>query len=117
METNTENNVSNETIPLAPPTVTIGQFTVPLGPNSVTATAGNATVSQIPSGSGARVPTAAIPFPAPITHAEKPEKFNGLNFKRWQQKMMFYLTTIGLVRFLTRIHQKSVRMTLTSKRV
>ena len=101
MENNNENNVSNETIPLAPPTVTIGQFNVPLGPNSVTATAGNATASQIPSGSGARVPTAAIPFPAPITHAEKPEKFNGLNFKRWQQKMMFYLTTIGLVRFLT----------------
>ncbi|GJU48960.1 pol polyprotein [Tanacetum coccineum] len=42
---------------------------------------------------------------APVTntvanHAEKPEKFNGQNFKRWQQKMFFYHTTLGLVRFL-----------------
>ena len=34
-------------------------------------------------------------------HAEKSEKFNGLNFKRWQQKMLFYLTTLNLARFLT----------------
>ncbi|GJW93194.1 hypothetical protein Tco_0172866 [Tanacetum coccineum] len=33
-------------------------------------------------------------------HAEKPEKFNGQNFKRWQQKMFFYLTTLNLARFL-----------------
>ncbi|GKE90069.1 hypothetical protein Tco_1567544, partial [Tanacetum coccineum] len=42
---------------------------------------------------------------APITntvanHVEKPEKFNGQNFKRWKQKMFFYLTTLGLARFL-----------------
>nr|GEW13705.1 hypothetical protein [Tanacetum cinerariifolium] len=41
---------------------------------------------------------------APVTntaanHAERPEKLNG-HFKRWQQKMFFYLTTLGLVRFL-----------------
>ncbi|GKA47325.1 hypothetical protein Tco_0740208 [Tanacetum coccineum] len=34
------------------------------------------------------------------SHAEKPEKFNGQNFKRWQQKMFFYLTTLNLARFL-----------------
>ncbi|GJS66716.1 retrovirus-related pol polyprotein from transposon TNT 1-94 [Tanacetum coccineum] len=33
-------------------------------------------------------------------HAEKSEKFNGLNFERWQQKMFFYLTTLNLARFL-----------------
>ncbi|GJV16573.1 RNA-directed DNA polymerase, eukaryota, reverse transcriptase zinc-binding domain protein [Tanacetum coccineum] len=33
-------------------------------------------------------------------HAKKPEKFNGQNSKRWQQKMFFYLTTLNLVRFL-----------------
>ncbi|GKF76959.1 hypothetical protein Tco_0229429, partial [Tanacetum coccineum] len=33
-------------------------------------------------------------------HAERPKKFNGQNFKRWQQKMFFYLTTLGLARFL-----------------
>ena len=42
------------------------------------------------------VPAAAVP----VHHGEKPEKFNGLNFKRWQQKM-FYLTTLNLARFLT----------------
>ena len=36
-----------------------------------------------------------------VNHAERPEKFNGQNFKRWQQKMFFYLTTLNLVRFLT----------------
>src|SRR4051812_20034177 len=45
--------------------------------------------------------------PAPIhgtthvNHGEKLEKFSGLNFKRWQQKMVFYLTTLGLVKYLT----------------
>nr|GEX80680.1 hypothetical protein [Tanacetum cinerariifolium] len=42
---------------------------------------------------------------APVTnpianHAEKPEKFNGQNFKRWQHKMFFYLTTLNLAQFL-----------------
>ncbi|GKA97182.1 hypothetical protein Tco_0825076, partial [Tanacetum coccineum] len=42
---------------------------------------------------------------APVTntvanHAEKPEKFNGQNFKRWQQKMFFYLETLNLAWFL-----------------
>ncbi|CAN1241182.1 hypothetical protein LINPERPRIM_LOCUS4853, partial [Linum perenne] len=37
----------------------------------------------------------------PVNHAEKPEKFNGANFKRWQQKMHFYLSTLHLARFLT----------------
>ncbi|RVW73229.1 Retrovirus-related Pol polyprotein from transposon TNT 1-94 [Vitis vinifera] len=35
-----------------------------------------------------------------LTHGEKPEKFNGNEFKRWQQKMLFYLTTLNLARFL-----------------
>ncbi|GJU54973.1 pol polyprotein [Tanacetum coccineum] len=35
-----------------------------------------------------------------VNHAEKPEKFNGQNFKRWKQKMFFYLTTLNLARFL-----------------
>nr|GEX50534.1 hypothetical protein [Tanacetum cinerariifolium] len=33
-------------------------------------------------------------------HATRPEKFNGHNFKRWQQKMFFYLTILDLARFL-----------------
>nr|CAN82978.1 hypothetical protein VITISV_023328 [Vitis vinifera] len=35
-----------------------------------------------------------------LTHGEKPEKFNGNEFKRWQQKMLFYVTTLNLARFL-----------------
>ncbi|KAK3035211.1 hypothetical protein RJ639_034599 [Escallonia herrerae] len=27
---------------------------------------------------------------------ERPKKFNGKDFKRWQQKMLFYLTTLNL---------------------
>ena len=84
MENNNDNGASSNEVPFVPQTVTTGQFNVTLGPNPVMATAGNATASQIPSGSVARMPIATMPFPAPVTHAEKLEKFNGLNFKRWQ---------------------------------
>ena len=36
-----------------------------------------------------------------LNHAERLEKLSGLNFKMWKQKMMFYLTTLNLARFLT----------------
>ena len=36
-----------------------------------------------------------------VSPGEKPEKFNKLNFKRWQQKILFYPTTLNLARFLT----------------
>ncbi|KAL0410757.1 UNVERIFIED_CONTAM: hypothetical protein Slati_3665400 [Sesamum latifolium] len=32
---------------------------------------------------------------------ERPEKFSGNDFKRWHQKMLFYLTTSNLARFLS----------------
>ncbi|GJV33868.1 hypothetical protein Tco_1394268 [Tanacetum coccineum] len=44
--------------------------------------------------------TGALVTNTVANHAERPEKFNGQNFKRWQQKMYFYLTTLGLARFL-----------------
>ncbi|KAK2999045.1 hypothetical protein RJ639_024464 [Escallonia herrerae] len=31
---------------------------------------------------------------------ERPKKFNGKDFKRWQHKMLFYVTTLNLARFL-----------------
>ncbi|PHT73318.1 Beta-amyrin synthase [Capsicum annuum] len=34
--------------------------------------------------------------PPTMVPAEKPEKFLGIDFKRWQQKMFFYLTTLCL---------------------
>ena len=67
----------------------------------VDTTAENMTVGQVPSASVARVPTSVIPVSVLVNHGEKLEKFNALNFKRWQQKMLLYLTTLNLVRFLT----------------
>ncbi|XP_015160408.1 uncharacterized protein [Solanum tuberosum] len=37
---------------------------------------------------------------AALAPAEKPAKFSGVDFKRWQQKMFFYLTTLSLQRFI-----------------
>ncbi|PHT71817.1 hypothetical protein T459_22602 [Capsicum annuum] len=34
--------------------------------------------------------------PPSMAPAEKPEKFAGIDFKRWQQKIFFYLTTLCL---------------------
>ncbi|XP_019231628.1 PREDICTED: uncharacterized protein LOC109212431 [Nicotiana attenuata] len=40
--------------------------------------------------------------PAPaMAPAEKPGKFFGVDFKRWQQKMFFYLTILSLQRFIS----------------
>ena len=41
-----------------------------------------------------------IPATVPINHREKLKKFNGIDFKRWQQKMLFYLNILNLTRFL-----------------
>ena len=49
----------------------------------------------------AQAPVLPTTVPISISPGEKPEKFSGLNFKRWQQKMLFYLTTLNLARFLT----------------
>ena len=48
------------------------------------------------------------------TYAEKPKKFNGEDFKRWQMKMMFYLTTLNLAHIL-RLEKPAVPTTNTSK--
>ena len=46
------------------------------------------------------LPPTPVMTPITVSHGEKPEKFNGIDFKRWQQKMLFYLTTLNLARFL-----------------
>ena len=46
------------------------------------------------------VPVVPIFVPTHMSHGEKLEKFNGNDFKRWQQKMLFYLTTLNLAKFL-----------------
>ena len=45
--------------------------------------------------------TPLVPPTIPSSHGERPEKFNGQDFKRWQQKMLFYLTTLGLAKYIT----------------
>ena len=43
-------------------------------------------------------------FPAllpPVNHAVRLEKNSGADFKTWQNKMLFYLTTLGLARYLS----------------
>ena len=41
-----------------------------------------------------------MPAPLPNLKPEKPKKFDGIKFKRWQQNMLFYLITLHLVKFL-----------------
>ena len=36
----------------------------------------------------------------PVFHGEKSEKFGGANFKQWHTKILFYLTTLQLAKFL-----------------
>ncbi|XP_019242644.1 PREDICTED: uncharacterized protein LOC109222783, partial [Nicotiana attenuata] len=57
---------------------------------AVTVTAN--TVSGMPGPSRPTAPATAMP------PAEKPGKFSGVDFKKWQQKMFFYLTTLSLQR-------------------
>ncbi|GFZ14445.1 RING/U-box superfamily protein [Actinidia rufa] len=52
------------------------------------------------SGSNPVTIMSSIPASVPVNHGEKPEKFNGTDFKRWQQKMLFYLNILNLARFL-----------------
>ncbi|XP_034690574.1 uncharacterized protein LOC117918170 [Vitis riparia] len=51
--------------------------------------------------SDSTLPNTEVPVPIKVgTHHEKLEKFNGDDFKRWQQNMLFYLTTLSLVHVL-----------------
>nr|XP_033508143.1 uncharacterized protein LOC117273156 [Nicotiana tomentosiformis] len=55
---------------------------------------GNQTVPMVTANASTSLRTPAL---AP---AEKPEKFSGIDFKLWQQKMFFYLTTLSLQKFI-----------------
>ncbi|XP_074342234.1 uncharacterized protein LOC141679709 [Apium graveolens] len=58
---------------------------------------GDKTAKAVPNAATLVVPNTVVPVTA---HAEKPVKFSGLDFKTWQQKMLFYLTTLNFARFL-----------------
>ncbi|XP_022849837.1 uncharacterized protein LOC111371918 [Olea europaea var. sylvestris] len=52
------------------------------------------------SSSTSIVPPSTSVVPPNNAYGEKSEKFTGVDFKRWQQKMLFYLTTLNLVKIL-----------------
>ena len=45
-------------------------------------------------------PPTLVMTPMTVSHGKKPKKFNGTEFKRWKQNMLFYLTSLNLARFL-----------------
>ena len=55
---------------------------------------------NVPTTTNHVVPVVPISVPTHVSHGEKPEKFNGNDFKRWQHKMLSYLTTLNLAKFL-----------------
>ena len=46
------------------------------------------------------VVTAPVLPTVPMNHGEKPKKYNDTNFKRSHQKILFYLTILGLAKFM-----------------
>ena len=58
--------------------------------------------TQVATPTLAQVPIMFNDVPISISPGEKLKNFTGLNFKRWQHKMLFYLTTLNLARFLTK---------------
>ena len=58
------------------------------------------TSAQVTTPTMAQAPVMPTVVPIFVSPGEKQKKFNGLYFKRWQQKMLFYFTTLNLVRFL-----------------
>ncbi|XP_076902552.1 uncharacterized protein LOC143557337 [Bidens hawaiensis] len=72
--------------------------TVSMGSTTMGSTISTTMGSTVSTAMGPLVGTQAAQ--AIANHAEKPEKFSGLNFKAWQQKMLFYLTALNLARFL-----------------
>ncbi|KAL2474477.1 Uncharacterized protein Adt_35213 [Abeliophyllum distichum] len=61
----------------------------------------NQIMAQVPSFAVSQTMAPTGHVNVPVNNGEKSERFNGLNFKRWQQKILFYLTTLNLMRFLT----------------
>ena len=48
-----------------------------------------------------------IPISSSVVYDEKSKKLNGLNFKKWQQKILFYQTILNSTRFFIEKASKS----------
>ena len=55
---------------------------------------------NVPTTTNHVVHVVPIYVPTHVSHREKLEKFNRNDFKIWQQKMLFYLVTLNLAKFL-----------------
>ncbi|KAK3035706.1 hypothetical protein RJ639_033408 [Escallonia herrerae] len=44
-------------------------------------------------------------------HTVKPDKFNGLNFKRWKNQMRYWLTVLGLISAIEEPNESSIGST------
>ncbi|XP_052173335.1 uncharacterized protein LOC127788770 [Diospyros lotus] len=58
------------------------------------------TAASASAAAGIPAVTIGSTVPKATPHVEKPQQFNGEDFKRWQQKMVFYLTTLNLAHIL-----------------
>ncbi|VFR01020.1 unnamed protein product [Cuscuta campestris] len=96
---------SSATMGYAPVTLVIGPTAVaaamvtPLGPNMVS------TIPVIPSlgpntGVFTSTPVGHSTVMLPANSVKEPTKFTGVDFKIWQQRMLFWLTTLNLARYL-----------------
>ncbi|VFQ82927.1 unnamed protein product [Cuscuta campestris] len=88
------------------PTATTAAMVTPLGPNMASA------IPVIPSlGPNAGVFTSApVGHPTvmlPANSVKEPTKFTGVGFKTWQQRILFWLTTLNLARTRRVSHDQS----------
>ncbi|CAA7034641.1 unnamed protein product [Microthlaspi erraticum] len=65
--------------------------------NGTNGTAGDQPAANV---TGQLAALAAPTLPSNISAALSPDKFDGTNFKQWQQKMHFFLTTLNLAKYL-----------------
>ncbi|CAA7036275.1 unnamed protein product [Microthlaspi erraticum] len=65
--------------------------------NGTNGTAGDQPAANV---TGQLAALAAPTLPSNISAALTPDKFDGTNFKQWQQKMHFFLTTLNLAKYL-----------------
>ncbi|VFQ65106.1 unnamed protein product [Cuscuta campestris] len=75
---------------------------VNLGPNAGFPTLVNPFVGPhwATNGPFLHTPNAVGPISVPARSVQRPPKFNGTNFKMWQQKMMFFMTVLGFAEYL-----------------
>ncbi|VFQ75244.1 unnamed protein product [Cuscuta campestris] len=100
LETTGDYPVGNSN-PFLGPTVA-STSTVNFGPNAGFPTPVNPFVGPHWASNGPflHTPNAVGPISVPASLVQRPPKFNGTNFKMWQQKMTFFLTVLGFAEYL-----------------